>query len=54
MTVEELKELLKDCPDKAKVYCSGLELDCVAISPEYPIGDSANPNCKYETVVILG
>lgn len=53
MTVKELKEILESIPDFLTIYNSGMEIEDVKVVPNYPIGDSANPNCKYETVLVI-
>ena len=53
MTVKELISELQNMPDDLEVYTLCGKVESVLINPEYPLGDTANPNCKYAKVVYL-
>lgn len=53
MTVKELIAELKDMPEDLEVYSLCGKVENVCIHPEYPLGDTANPKCKYAKVVYL-
>lgn len=53
MKVSELIEELKKYPQDMMVVTYGGEEINVRTFKEYPLGDSANPNCEYQEVVFL-
>ena len=58
MTVRELARALALIPDEYQdlkvLDCSGYEIDGDwKFCPDHPMGDYANPKCKYEDVIYL-
>ena len=53
MTVGELIIELQKFPQDKKVFCYGMEIDTIKEVNDYPIGDTNNPNCKYEDIIYL-
>lgn len=54
MTVKELIEKLKTLPSDLVVYTFldfPLQEEDIVIRENFPLGDPANPGCKYDTVV---
>ncbi len=49
MTVQELIDRLKPLPKDLIIW----DIMDVRIVDDYPLGDGADPNCEYGTVVIL-
>lgn len=49
MTVQELIDILKPLPKDLIIW----DITDVMIVDDYPLGDGANPDCEYGTVVLL-
>ncbi len=53
MTVQELINKLEEFPKDMRVMSQGDDIEKVYISEDYPLGDPANPKCKYTDVVVI-
>lgn len=58
MTVQELYEELEKCIQQGwanrPIYlCDGWIVDEVTKVDDYPLGDPANPNCIYESILMI-
>lgn len=53
MTVAEMIEKLKGFPPDLEVLDLGMPVEDLKIVDNYPVGDPANPDCEYKSVVIV-
>ncbi len=58
MTVRELARTLSLIPEEYQdlkiIDCSCETMaGCWKLCPDYPLGDAANPDCKYEDVIYI-
>lgn len=53
MTVAEMIEKLKEFPPDIEVLDLGMPVEDLKIVDNYPVGDPANPDCEYKSVVIV-
>lgn len=53
MTVAEMIEKLKKFPPDLEVLDLGMPVEDLKLVDGFPIGDPANPDCEFESVVIV-
>ena len=53
MIIKDLIEELKKCPQDMSVIVGTTEDITINIVYDFPLGDPANPKCKYQDVVLI-
>ena len=53
MTVAEMIEKLKKFPQNLEVLDLGMPVEDLKLVEDFPVGDPANPDCEYKSVVIV-
>lgn len=53
MTVAEMIEKLKKFQPDLEVLDLGMPVEDLKLVEDFPVGDPANPDCEYKSVVIV-